>query len=54
MGVMSLNPGPEIIKLYSCSTFMSMKIIMLINVKMPTSVGTCWHFNIYEHDKCNL
>ena len=23
--------------------------IMLINVKMPT---ICWHFNIYEHNKC--
>ena len=25
--------------------------IMLINVKMPTIVGNCCHFNIYEQDK---
>ena len=28
--------GPEVIKLYSCSTQLSMKFILLINVKMPT------------------
>ena len=32
-------PGPEAIKLFSCSTQLSMKFIMLINVKMPTIVG---------------
>ena len=34
--------GPDVIKL-SCSTQLSMKFIMLINVKMPTIVGilTC-------------
>ena len=30
---------PEVIKLYSCSTQLSMKFILLINVKMPTIVG---------------
>ena len=30
------NPGPEVIKLFSCSTQLSTKIILLINVKMPT------------------
>ena len=30
------GPGPEVIKLCSCSTQLSMKFIMLINVKMPT------------------
>ena len=30
---------------------MSMKFIMLINVKMPRSVGI---FNIYEHDKYKI
>ena len=29
----------EVIKLFSCSAQMSMKLIMLINVKMPTIVG---------------
>ena len=32
-------PGPEIIRLVSCSTQLSMKSVMLINVKMPTIVG---------------
>ena len=31
--------GPEVIKLLSCSTQVSTKIILLINVKMPTIVG---------------
>ena len=31
--------GPEIIKLFSCSTELSMKFFLLINVKMPTIVG---------------
>ena len=35
--------GPEVIKLFSCSTQLSMKFSPLINVKMPTIVGilTC-------------
>ena len=32
-------PGLEVIKHFSCSTQLSMKFIMLINVKMPTTVG---------------
>ena len=31
-------PGPEVIKLFSYSTQLSMKFILLINVKMPTIV----------------
>ena len=31
--------GPEVIKLFPCSTQLSMKIFLLINVKMPTIVG---------------
>ena len=31
--------GPEAIKLFPCSTQLSMKFILLINVKMPTIVG---------------
>ena len=34
-----LHPGPEVIKLFSCSTQLSMKFFLLINVKMPTIVG---------------
>ena len=33
------NSGPEVIKLFSCSTQLSVKIFLLINVKMPTIVG---------------
>ena len=36
----SLRSGPEVIKLFSYSTHeLSTKIILLINVKMPTIVG---------------
>ena len=31
--------GSEVIKLFSCSTELSMKFFLLINVKMPTIVG---------------
>ena len=34
-----LKPGPEVIKLFSCSTQLSMEFFLLINVKMPTIVG---------------
>ena len=33
------DPGPKVIKLFSRSTQLSMKLILLINVKMPTIVG---------------
>ena len=32
-------PGLKVIKLFSCSTQLSTKFILLINVKMPTIVG---------------
>ena len=35
----NLSTGPEVIKLFLCSTQLRMKFIMLINVKMPTIVG---------------
>ena len=31
--------GPEVIKLFLCSTQLSMDFFLLINVKMPTIVG---------------
>ena len=34
-----MGPGPEVIKRFSCSTQLSMKISLLINMKMPTIVG---------------
>ena len=36
---MSTIPGPEVIKLFSCSTQLSMKFFLLIYVKMPVIVG---------------
>ena len=35
----TLRPGPEVIKLFSCSTQLRLKFILLKNVKMPTIVG---------------
>ena len=32
-------PGPAVNKLFSCSTQLSTKFIVLINVEMPTMVG---------------
>ena len=34
-----LSSGLEVIKLFSCSTQLSMKFSLLINMKMPTIVG---------------
>ena len=34
-----MRSGPEIIKLFSCSTQLNMKFFLLINVTMPTTVG---------------
>ena len=33
------RPEPEDIELFSCSTQLSMEFFLLINVKMPTTVG---------------
>ena len=43
IGLVERNTGPEVIKLFSCSTQLSMKFSPLIDVKMPTVVGilTC-------------
>ena len=32
-------PGPEVMKVFSCLTQLSMKFSLLINMKMPTIVG---------------
>ena len=32
-------PGSEVIKHFSCSTLLSVKFILLINVKIPTITG---------------
>ena len=36
----SQQPGPEVIKKNLCSTQLCTKLILLINVEMPTIVGT--------------
>ena len=53
--------GPEVIKLFSCSTQLSMKIFPLINVKMPTIVGILTFMSgknsivgLSEHKKCHI
>ena len=37
--IVKVEQGPKFIKLFSCSTQLSTKFILLINVKMPTNVG---------------
>ena len=34
-----IKPGPEVIKLFSCSTHLNMEFFLLINVEMPTVIG---------------
>ena len=36
--ISSKVPGPELIQLFSCSTLLSSKFILLINIKMPKIV----------------
>ena len=51
-----IKPGPEVIKLYSCSTQLSTKFQLLIKTKIPTnekvscfkSLRSC----IYHAHKC--
>ena len=57
-GVAFIRSGPEIIKLFSCSTQLSTKFQLLIKTKIPTNKDVscykslrCWHFYIYEQDK---
>ena len=38
-GVARMKPGPEVIKIISCSIQLSMKFILLIYVKRQTFVG---------------
>ena len=43
------RPGPEVIKRFSCSTQMSMKFVMLINLKLLT-IANFFLLNITEHE----
>ena len=44
-----LKPGPELIKLFSCSTQLSMKFFMLINIKLLTMQNS-FLLNLAEHE----
>ena len=52
------KPGPEVINEISCSTQLSMKFFLLINVKVSTKVGILTFMRrksvlgLHEHDKC--
>ena len=41
----------NVIQHFSGSGKPKMLFFLLINVKMPTFVGNCWHFNICELEK---
>ena len=42
-------PGPEVIKRFSCSTYLSMKFILLINLKLLT-IAKSFLLNIAKHE----
>ena len=48
-GQFKIYSGPEVIKLFSCSTQLSMKFFMLINLKLQT-VPNSFLLNIAEHE----
>ena len=50
--ILTWQLGPEVIKLFSCSTPLSMKFVLLIKFKLLTIANSfwlkcCWHFHIY-------
>ena len=48
-------PGPEVIKLFSCSTQLSTKFQLFIKTKIPKSEVSCYkslRCGIYHADKC--
>ena len=44
-----IESGPEVMKLFSCSTQLSMKFVMLINLKLLT-IANSFLLNIAEHE----
>ena len=50
----SVGPRLEVIKLFSCSTLLSMKLIILINVKMPTTVDILTFISIINTTSLSL
>ena len=49
LSIRRVRPGPEVIKLFSCSTQLSMKFVLLINIKLLTIVDS-FLLNIAEHE----
>ena len=47
--VLKILPGSEFIKLVSCSTQVSMKFVLLINLKLLTTANS-FLLNMAEHD----
>ena len=47
---LNTKPGPEVIKLFSCSTQLSMKFVLLMNIKLLT-IANSFLRNIDEHEK---
>ena len=43
------QPGPEVIKRFSCSTQLSMKFVLLINLKLLT-IANSFFLNIAERE----
>ena len=41
----------NVIKLFSYSFILSIKVIMLTYIK---NANNCWHFDLYEQDKCKI
>ena len=44
-----VNEDPEVIKHFSCSTQLSMKLVLLINLKLLT-IANSFLLNIAEHE----
>ena len=49
-----VNPGPEVIKLFSCSAQLSIQSIMLNYIKMPTIVGILIFISIINKISASL
>ena len=48
------NAGPEVIKLFPCSTQLSTEFILLINVKMPTIVDILTFISMIDTQYCSF
>ena len=51
--VLCVPSGPDIIKLFSCSTQLNMKFVLLINPKLLT-ISNSFLLNIAEHENSLL